>query len=141
LKRTWRGEVQLHRNGTEPRAVLVRGDPVFSSPGRVLGFVVLFTDIADRKAAEAAGRRFQDGLFETHKKKMSGADSKTDLLYQKLLASVVENAQLAALEITDGIDNARMLQMLESVRASVNRTAEVLDHLIWHASRSEKDAD
>ena len=48
---------------------------------------------------------------------------------------MVENAQLAALEITDGIDNARMLQMLESVRNSVDRAAEVLDHLIWHATR------
>ena len=47
-------------------------------------------------------------------------------------------AQLAALEITDGVDNARMLQMLENVRNSVNRTAEVLDHLIWHATRVEK---
>ncbi|MET0278988.1 MAG: GAF domain-containing protein [Pseudorhodoplanes sp.] len=140
LKRTWRGEVQIHRNGAEPRAVLVRGDPVFSSPGRVLGFVVLLTDIADRKAAEAAGRRFQDDIVGTHRKKMSGADSRAELLYQKLLACVVENAQLAALEITDGVDNTRMLQMLESVRTSVSRTAEVLDHLIWHASRSEKDA-
>jgi PAS domain-containing protein len=138
LKRTWRGEVQFYRGGKELRAVLVRGDPVFSAPGRVLGFVVLFTDIGERKAAEAAGRRFQENLFETHKKKISGTDSKSELLYQKLLASVVENAQLAALEITDGVDNARMLQMLESVRNSVNRTAEVLDHLIWHAHRVGK---
>ena len=113
----------------------MRGDPVFSSPDRILGFVLLFTDIADRKAAEAAGRSFQEVIYDSHRGKISGRDTGADLMYQKLLASVVENAQLAALEITDGMDNARMLQMLESVRNSVDRAAEVLDHLIWHATR------
>lgn len=136
LRRTWRGEVTFLRAGLEPRSFLVRGDPVFSSPDRILGFVLLFTDIADRKAAEAAGRRFQDIIYESHRGKVSGKDTNADLMYQKLLASVVENAQLAALEITDGMDNARMLQMLESVRNSVDRSAEVLDHLIWHAMRN-----
>ncbi len=138
LRRTWRGEVTLLRAGLEPHSFLVRGDPVFSSPDRILGFVLLFTDIADRKAAEAAGRRFQEVIYDSHRGKISGKDSSADLLYQKLLASVVENAQLAALEITDGMDNARMLQMLESVRNSVDRAAEVLDHLIWHATRDGK---
>ncbi|MFN3351062.1 GAF domain-containing protein [Pseudorhodoplanes sp.] len=137
LRRTWRGEVTLLRAGLEPRSFLVRGDPVFSSPDRILGFVVLFTDIADRKAAEAAGRRFQDVIYESHREKPSGRDASTELLYQKLLASVVENAQLAALEITDGMDNVRMLQMLESVRNSVDRAAEVLDHLVSHSTRDK----
>ncbi len=141
MKRTWRGEVQLQTAAGPPRSLLVRGDPVFSSPNRVLGFVLLFTDIADRKAAEAAGRRFQEGILESHRKKLSGFDGKADIVYQQLMGSIVENAQLAALEITDGVDNARMLQMLESVRASVNRTAEVLDHLIWHAARSNQGGD
>ena len=138
LRRTWRGEVTLMGAGLEPHSFLVRGDPVFSSPDRILGFVLLFTDIADRKAAEAAGRRFQEVIYDSHRGKISGKDSSADLLYQNLLASVVENAQLAALEITDGMDNTRMLQMLESVRCSVDRAAEVLDHLIWHATRDGK---
>ena len=45
------------------------------------------------------------------------------------MSAVVENAQLAAMEITDGLDTARMPAMLESVRTSVARTAEVLDQL------------
>ena len=65
-----------------------------------------------------------------------GFDSNADLVYQNLLTSLVENAQLAALEITDGVDTARMQDMLESVRASVTRSSELLEHLIWHASRA-----
>jgi hypothetical protein len=65
-------------------------------------------------------------------------DSQADLVYRNLLASVVGNAQLAALEITDGVDPARMPEMLDSVRASVGRTATLLECLLWHASRSAK---
>ena len=36
-------------------------------------------------------------------------------------------------EITDGVEPERMPVLLESVRASVARTAEVLDVLIRHA--------
>jgi hypothetical protein len=51
----------------------------------------------------------------------------------------VGNAQLAALEIADGVDLAHLPEMLESVRASVARTAELLEHLIWHATHEARD--
>jgi hypothetical protein len=66
-------------------------------------------------------------------------DTQADLVYRNLLSSVVGNAQLAAMEITDGIDPARMPALLESVRASVARTAELLERLIWHAAQDEPD--
>ncbi len=53
---------------------------------------------------------------------MSGLlDSKADLMFRNLLSTIVENAQLAALEIADGVDPADMPEMLETVRASVAR--------------------
>ncbi len=69
------------------------------------------------------GTRFAPGLLE----------SKTDLLYQNLLSSIVENAQLAALEITDGVEVRRMPELLDSVQSSVDRSAELLRRLIRHA--------
>ena len=48
---------------------------------------------------------------------------------------MVGNAQLAALEITDGVDLTRMPAMLESVRTSVARAAELLEHLIWYGAQ------
>ncbi|NWG24369.1 MAG: GAF domain-containing protein [Pseudorhodoplanes sp.] len=141
FRRTWRGEAHILSETGERRSVLVRADPVFSSPDRILGFVLLFTDIADRKAAEEAGRRFQEEILDRPRTLGTETGGKPDLEYQRLLSSVIENAQLAALEISDGVDNARMLQMLESVRASVNRASEVLDHLIRHAARSGRKDD
>ncbi|NKC32662.1 GAF domain-containing protein [Falsiroseomonas selenitidurans] len=132
--RSWRGEVRLADGQGGGRPVLVRADPVFSAPDRVLGFVFLFNDLAERKAAEAARRRFQAGIEEGSRQRAGRLDRQADLTFQAILASVVENAQLAALEIADGVDVARMPDLLESVRASVARTAAVLETLIRHAS-------
>jgi len=135
-RRTWRGEVLLQCEAGPPTSLLVRADPVFSSPDRVLGFVLLFTDLAERKAASAARQRFQDGIIRGHRVLTGRLDSKADLVFQNLLSLIIENAQLAALEITDGVETARMPELLEGVRASVARTAEVLEHLIWYAGGS-----
>ncbi len=129
---TWRGEAVL---GGRP--VQVRADPVFSSPGRVTGFVLLFTDLTEQKVAEASRQRFQERIFERGHPPSNRLDAKGDLLFKELLSHVVENAQLAALEITDGGETARMPEMLESVRASVNRTRRVLEHLIWHSTSGQ----
>jgi hypothetical protein len=82
-----------------------------------------------------------DVLFDRPRIAGISLDTKADLIYQKLLSSVVENAQLAGLEITDGIDRTRMVQMLDGVRTSVDRTAEVLDHLIRHTMATDGRKD
>lgn len=137
--RAWRGELMLRSEGNREKPLMVRADPVQPSRDRVLGFVLIFTDITDRKAAETARSRFQEGIIQSHRINSVRLDSKTDLVYQNLLSSVVENAQLAALEITYGVETSRIAEMLESVRNSTLRTAEVLEHLIWHSSRTSGD--
>jgi hypothetical protein len=86
---------------------------------------------------ESARRKFQEGIIERHRIAAVRLDSDADLVFQNLLRPIIENAQLAALEITDGVDMARMPRMLESVKSSVRRTAELLEILIWHATRSK----
>jgi light-regulated signal transduction histidine kinase (bacteriophytochrome) len=135
----WRGEVSLGAAATVSRPFLVRADPVFSSPGRVLGFVLIFTDLTNQKKAEAARRRFQERILDRGVSRGRRLDPKAATMFQTLLSAVVENAQLAALEITDGVDMARMAEMLESVRASVNRTSGVLERLLWHVTRAADD--
>jgi PAS domain S-box-containing protein len=135
-KRGWRGEVTVPRRDGAPRPAMVRADPVFAGPDHLLGFVLLFTDLTERKAAQSARRRFQEGIVEGHRIGKGPIDSKEEVVFQGLLASVVENAQLAALEIADRADLARMPDLLESVRGSVRRAAELLRHLIGIAARS-----
>jgi light-regulated signal transduction histidine kinase (bacteriophytochrome) len=133
--RTWRGEIAFSCAGGAALPLLVRADPVFSAPDCLLGFVLLFTDLTQRKASEAARRNFQDDIVAGHRMLAGPLASQSDLLFQTLMSTIVENAQLAALEITDGANIERMPELLQSVRASVARAAEVLEHLIEHAAR------
>ncbi len=138
-RRAWRGEILLQQFGSGTTPLLLRADPVFTSRERILGFVLMFTDLTERKAAEIARRRFQEGVLEQSRPMPGLLDSKADLVFRNLLSALVENAQLAALEIADGVDPTRMPEMLEAVRASVTRTAEVLGYLVWHATRGDRD--
>jgi two-component system, chemotaxis family, sensor kinase Cph1 len=135
-RQSWRGEMQLENANGETKPLLVRADVVFSSPERVLGFVLMFTDLSERKAAEAARRRFQEGILQSNRKLTNRIDSQADLVFQNLMSTIIENAQLAALEITDGTNTSEMPGLLESVRNSVARTAEVLEHLSIDSARS-----
>ncbi len=127
-RQSWRGEVQLATDDA-PKPFLMRADPVFSSPERVLGFVLMFTELTARKAAEAARRQFQEGVLQTHRKLSGRIDSQADLIFENLMSTIVENAQLAALEITESDDMTAMPAMLECLRISVARAAEVLEQI------------
>ena len=139
--RPWRGEVSLETGAGAKKVLMVRADPVFSTPERVLGFVLLLTDVTERNAVEAARRQFQEGLIERPRSAGIGLDSSDHLIYQNLLSSIVENAQLAALEITYGANTDQMKVMLDSVRTSVTRSSELLQHLIWHARHTADEPD
>lgn len=140
LRRTWRGEVTLNlpgQAGGDGRPMLIRADPVFSAPDRVLGFVLLFTDLTERKDAETARRSFQDGIAHGSRMVARRMNSRAGMAAQNLLASMLENAQLAALEITDGVDTAGMARKLDSVRASVQRASEMLERLMRHSGQKD----
>ncbi len=135
-KRSWRGELQIDVPGGQPRPLMVRADPVIGPNERVLGFVLIFSDLSDRKAAESARARFQEDIASRRRPNLR-LDSSASVLYQELAASAVENAQLAALEVTHGAEVSRMPEMLDSIRNSTSRTLDILEHLVWHTSRSE----
>ncbi len=65
--RTWRKEVRLYVSPGETKPLLLRADPILSSPRRAFGFVILLTDLTDRKAMESARRKFQEGIIERHR--------------------------------------------------------------------------
>ena len=134
-QRAWRGEVMLRVDDGEDQALLVRADPVMAAPDRVLGYVILFTDLTDRKEAERARRAFQAGIAEGQRVASTRLETQAGVAARNLLSSLLENAQLAAMEITDGVDALGIAHRLESVRASVQRAAEMMERLIRHAGR------
>ena len=101
----------------------------------MLGFVLLFTDLTEVKGGGSCATAFQNGLVESYAMKHARLDTGSDLVW-RLLSSIVENAQIAALEIAESEHVAGIPSMLDSVRDSVARSAEVLETLVSHAMRS-----
>ena len=127
--RAWRGEATLRDNRDAGRPMHVRADAVVAMGERVLGYVVCFTDLTERRAAEVARRRFQESIIGSHRRLSARLETSADLQAQALISAIVENAQLAALEITDAADPGNMRQLLNGIRSSVERSAEVLERL------------
>jgi PAS domain S-box-containing protein len=125
----WRGEALVKTVRGPAKSVLVRADPVFATANRVLGFVLLFADLTQRKAAERARRLFQDGILRSGRKFPGKSGLPNDVAVQNLMSAVIENAQLAALEITDAASPADVPALLDTLRMSVDRAAEVLRQL------------
>jgi len=138
-RRTWRAEIQLPRPHDEPLLLSVRADPVLAPPGRLLGFVLMFSDLSGERTAQAARHRLQADILERHRLVASRLESEADLLFRRLLQAIVGNAQLAALEITDGADLARVSDMLESVRASLGRATALLEQIVAHRNAGGRD--
>lgn len=126
--KAWRGGATL-----DSKPVLVRADPVFSAPEKVLGFVVLLTDISDRQLAENAKKRFPQHSFSGLNQNNAESDNESDAAYDNLIALVIENAQIAAMEITEGIDAQRIPMMLQSVENSVSRTSDLINSLLAYS--------
>ncbi len=137
-RRAWRGEVHLNTDDATDHPVLVRADPVFSSPETVLGFVLILTDLSERKSAENARHRVQVSLLEQQKLMRQQLQWSADPLYRELLASIVGNAQLAALEVTDAVDLRRVPELVDAVQASVQRTTQLLEQLAWYSEQQTK---
>jgi len=127
-QRSWRGSATL-----DSKPVLIRADAVFSTPETVLGYVVLLTDISDRQLAENARRRFPQRNLKDFQHTPPNIVGTAKQTYESLLAAVLENAQLAVMEITDGIDAKRVPVMLRNVEASVSRTSRLIGNLIQRA--------
>jgi PAS domain-containing protein len=134
---SWKGEVMLRDDAGQRRAFLLRIDAVHATPDRdgLMGYVLIFGDLTEQKSAEKARRHFQEEVITRHRVPPAPLDSKDDLLYRNILTSVIGNAQLAALEVADSMDVTHMSDMLDSIAASVNRTADLLEKLIVHAAR------
>ena len=65
--RPWRGEAAIVTPHGGAIPVLVRADPVFVTPDRALGFVLLLADLTDSKAAQSARRRFQENILRSQR--------------------------------------------------------------------------
>jgi len=128
-QRPWRGLATL-----DAKSVLVRADPVPSPEGKVFGYIVLLTDVSE--SATAGDVDIPEGVTDGFAALPADVPEVLKADYDSLTAAVLENAQLAAMEIKDGADIVRVTRMLESVEESVFRTTRLIGNLVAHADPS-----
>lgn len=120
--RPWRGEWTLasHRQGTV--SVSVRIDVIPAQNGGTLGFILIFADISDRKTAEAARQRFHQAISATGQATTAG-DRHRDLFREPdaVVASILSNANVAAMEIADIGEQPLVEPLLEELHGSTRR--------------------
>ena len=135
----WRGEVRLRVPSGETRPFLLRLDPVVSGHDIHLGYVLIGNDLSDLRAAEVARRQFQDSLSAEARLLLVPADLEGDRLFHDLLASILGNAQLAAREVRNTLEVGQVPAILCNLHASVARTTELLEHLMWYEASGGAD--
>ena len=126
----WRCESALRRANGASTPVQIRADPIFASADHVLGYVLMLTDMTDKKAANVARRQFQDGVLDPNRDIGALISNNNGLNFSNLLHAIVENGQLAGLEITDRVDPTRMPDQLSAVRDSVRRATILLKNIL-----------
>lgn len=133
---SWLGEASLLVADDQVLPVMVRADRVESGRNRSLGYVVLMTDLSETREIGEARQEFQKHLLADYRHTHAAMDARAQEVFRELLASVIGNAQLAALEIADDVDVGKIPELLDSVRTSADRTVALLEQLIGHASSS-----
>ena len=127
----WRGEVKFRDARSVP--MLARAETVLSKREHVLGYVLMFTDLSEQRTADEARRRFNEAVLDRNRATRRRTQSKRDDTFSRLLPAIVQNAELAALEITEGVDEAMVPDMLDSFESSLSRAAMLIEHLSAHS--------
>ena len=137
-KRSFRADATLRAVEGLEIPLHIRADAIAGRDERTLGFVLMFSDLTERRGAETARRRFQESIVGSRRRLSSRLETNDEVRTQGLISQVIENAQLAALEVTDAADPANMRKLLEGIRNSVERSAQVLEHLRFGSAAGRK---
>lgn len=122
----WRGEMALSREGHAGLPVSLRAETVPNRDGQSLGFIVTLFDLRDSKRAAAARRHLEESMQRAalgHGLKPSVDPS--DRGADEVMAAILTNASLAAMDIADGPIGALAATFLEELETSTHRAASL----------------
>lgn len=135
MHQPWRGEIRLGTADGAGRPCMLRADVVFFSPGGVLGFVFVLTDLTGRDAAEDARAKLWAGI-EGQRQVLRSSPAPETPGYRGLLAGILENAGQTVLEPGMGTDPFQTAELVEDIRSSVDRSLMLLERLVRYAGQS-----
>ena len=120
----------LSREGHGGLPVSVRAETVPGRDGNSLGFIVTLFDLRDNKRAAAARRHLEEsmqraalghGLTPSVDGSTRGAD--------EVMAAILTNASLAAMDIAEGPIGALAATFLEELETSTHRAASLYEQI------------
>lgn len=126
-RQPWRGELALA--ATPPNQALpvaIRAEVVPARDGTTLGFFLIFTDLSDSHRSAEARRHLEQSLSQAMGKdpareaRMAGLGAQDDLM-----AAILANASLAAMDIADGSGEPSVAPLLQELEASTRRATEL----------------
>ena len=126
----WRGEMALSRDGHAALPVSVRAETVPGRDGQSLGFIVTLFDLRDSKRAATARRHLEESMQRAAlghglTPSVEGADRGAD----EVMAAILTNASLAAMDIADGPIGALAATFLEELETSTHRAASLYEQI------------
>ncbi len=118
----WRGELELRLPDGTLLPVTVRAELVPSRDGSVLGFFLILEDLTEAQRAAEARRHLEQSLSEAGRDQViANAKARERREPDDLVAAILANASLAAMDIADGGASPAVAPLLEELETSTKR--------------------
>jgi two-component system, chemotaxis family, sensor kinase Cph1 len=123
-RRAWRGELDIALDDNTALKVGVRAEVVPARDGSVLGFFLIFDDLTQTLRAAAARSRLEQSLSSAKRSGLAlDAQGGIAAGEDDVMAGVLANASIAAMDIADGGAGPSVAALLEEIDHSAQRAA------------------
>ena len=126
----WRGELDVAMQGADALPVAVRAEVVPSRDGLVMGFFLILEDLTESQRAAAARKHLEQSLSEAGRDQLiASAKARDRNAPDDLVAAILANASLAAMDIADGGATPAVAPLLEELEASTKRATTLYERV------------
>jgi len=123
-RRAWRGELDIALDDNTALKVGVRAEVVPARDGSVLGFFLIFDDLTQSLRAAAARSQLEQSLSSAKRSGLAlDAQGGITAGEDDVMAGVLANASIAAMDIADGGAGPSVAALLEEIDHSAQRAA------------------
>jgi chemotaxis family two-component system sensor kinase Cph1 len=119
----WRAELALVQPAGRPLPVAVRAEVVPGRDGDLLGYLLILVDLTERDRAAVARRHLAESLDRAARD--AAAPALMPLEPDPVVAAILNNASLAAMDMADGTASPAIAPMLEDLEASALRATRL----------------
>jgi light-regulated signal transduction histidine kinase (bacteriophytochrome) len=138
-RRSWRGELPLDAGAGLSVPLAVRADVIPRLDGSgALGYIVLITNMSERREADAALDRVQRAILDVQRPLVQPEVRAGDAAeFQELIHAVLASASLAVMEVAEETDGPAVVPTLDGLEASTKRAADLALQMIAYAAERE----